>query len=93
MNEQICELNVKAVYCVRSWIPFGLLMINNNRFPQACFDVRAGSALRKKMALRKKLAVPEFMSTHPSSDKRSEHLDFLLPKVKSFVFEYCELQS
>ena len=27
------------------------------------------------------LLLPEFMSTHPDSLKRAEHLDFLLPQV------------
>ena len=38
------------------------------------------------MALKEKLdtdseQLPEWMSTHPDSNKRAEHLDFLLPQV------------
>ncbi|RUS71473.1 hypothetical protein EGW08_020759, partial [Elysia chlorotica] len=59
---------------------------------KACFDVRAGSLLWKKMSLMERvstdgdetLPLPEFMSTHPDSLKRAEHLDFLLPEAETW---------
>ncbi|XP_005099013.1 metalloendopeptidase OMA1, mitochondrial [Aplysia californica] len=57
---------------------------------KACYDVRAGSVLWQKMALNEKLTteateqLPEWMSTHPDSSKRAEHLDFLLPLAETW---------
>ncbi|GFS24984.1 metalloendopeptidase OMA1, mitochondrial [Elysia marginata] len=60
---------------------------------RACFDVRAGSLLWKKMSLQEKvmsgegdetLPLPEFFSTHPDSLKRAQHLDFLLPQAEAW---------
>ncbi|KAK3740863.1 hypothetical protein RRG08_011325 [Elysia crispata] len=59
---------------------------------KACYDVRAGSLLWKKMSHVEKanpdgsetLLLPEFMSTHPDSLKRAEHLDFLLPQAETW---------
>ncbi|GFO03230.1 metalloendopeptidase oma1, mitochondrial [Plakobranchus ocellatus] len=57
---------------------------------KACFDVRAGSLLWNKMSLHEKISsggddtLPEFMSTHPDSLQRAEHLDFLLPQAEKW---------
>lgn len=59
---------------------------------KACYDVRAGSLLWNKMYLKEKIGadgdetipLPEFMSTHPDSLKRAEHLDFLLPQAEAW---------
>jgi len=53
---------------------------------KACFDVRVGSMLWKKMDLKSKIIdgdveIPEWMSTHPDNESRAEHLDFLLPEA------------
>lgn len=46
---------------------------------QACFDVREASAFWSKMSLMAhEEANVEFLSTHPSHDRRSEHLDNLM---------------
>ena len=64
---------------------------------QACFDVRVGSMLWKKMDLKSKIIdgdveIPEWMSTHPDNESRAEHLDFLLPEVcVNSQQQYCQL--
>lgn len=46
---------------------------------KACFDVREASAFWSKMSLvQSQDENVEFLSTHPSHDKRSEHLDNLM---------------
>lgn len=46
---------------------------------KACFDVREASAFWSKMSLMAhEEANVEFLSTHPSHDRRSEHLDNLM---------------
>lgn len=55
---------------------------------QACYDVREGSVFWARMNLNETFEgqqghLPEWLSTHPSHQKRSEYIDFLLPKVVS----------
>ncbi|XP_050402092.1 metalloendopeptidase OMA1, mitochondrial [Patella vulgata] len=48
---------------------------------KACFDVREGSVFWTKMKLAEtgeQTSMPEWLSTHPLSDKRIEHLNFLM---------------
>ncbi|XP_059176688.1 metalloendopeptidase OMA1, mitochondrial-like [Physella acuta] len=55
---------------------------------KACYDVRDGTVLWKKMSFNEKLtqegSTPEWMQTHPDSLKRAEHIDFLLPKAETW---------
>ena len=53
---------------------------------QACYDVREGSVFWARMYLNESITasnenIPEWLSTHPSHQKRVELFDFLVPKV------------
>jgi predicted Zn-dependent protease len=48
---------------------------------RAGYDPRAAVTLWQKMAAASKGAPPQFLSTHPSDDKRQADIEALLPKV------------
>ena len=48
---------------------------------RACYDPKAAVSLWKKMKEFDKMAPPEFLSTHPSSESRIETLRRLLPEA------------
>ncbi|XP_076440777.1 metalloendopeptidase OMA1, mitochondrial-like [Babylonia areolata] len=53
---------------------------------KACYDVREGSVFWARMGLNDSItasdeSVPEWLSTHPSYEKRVELFDFLIPKA------------
>ncbi|ESO89687.1 hypothetical protein LOTGIDRAFT_124995, partial [Lottia gigantea] len=69
---------------------------------KSCFDVREGSVFWSKMSQVEKLEtkvtnestyVPEWLSTHPLSEKRVDHIDNLLPKVSILVCTVKPLQT
>lgn len=56
---------------------------------KACFDIRSGTVVWTKMEVRQKLAeekIPEWLSTHPVSEKRAEFFDHFIP-------EYTEMRN
>ncbi|KAL8622457.1 hypothetical protein ACOMHN_034122 [Nucella lapillus] len=51
---------------------------------RACYDVREGSVFWTRMGLNDEMSdekVPEWLSTHPSFEKRVELFEFLIPKA------------
>ncbi|XP_041064467.1 metalloendopeptidase OMA1, mitochondrial isoform X3 [Carcharodon carcharias] len=52
---------------------------------KACIDVRASSVYWQQLELMKIVSgtfqIPEWFSTHPSNDRRVEHLDKLIPEI------------
>nr|KAG5710267.1 hypothetical protein BaRGS_008983 [Batillaria attramentaria] len=57
---------------------------------KACYDVREGSVFWSRMQLMEDAtdsedSIPEWLSTHPSHQKRVELLDFLIPRWSHFV--------
>ena len=50
-------------------------------FFKACYDVRYSSVYRKRKHETEKGQLPEFLSTHQTSDKRAKYLEDLMPIV------------
>ncbi|KAK3089249.1 hypothetical protein FSP39_002084, partial [Pinctada imbricata] len=54
---------------------------------RACFDVREGAVIWARMGMKEniqglgEIKLPEWLSTHPSSEKRVELIEHLLPKM------------
>ena len=48
---------------------------------KACFDVRYSSVFWKRMNEADQVQLPEFLSTHPASEKRAKDLEDLMPIV------------
>ncbi|KAL9616044.1 MAG: hypothetical protein Q9160_009045 [Pyrenula sp. 1 TL-2023] len=50
---------------------------------ESCFDPQAAYRLWERMQQAEKLAVPQFISTHPSHHNRMEHIQALLPEAEA----------
>ncbi|KAL4236373.1 metalloendopeptidase [Mactra antiquata] len=59
---------------------------------KACYDVREGSVLWSRMSIMDDVAgelrLPQWLSTHPTHDKRVEHMNFLMTRAMSLRTEY-----
>ncbi|XP_068098184.1 metalloendopeptidase OMA1, mitochondrial-like [Hyperolius riggenbachi] len=66
---------------------------------KACADVRGSSVFWKQMDLVNTIegnpSLPEWISTHPSNERRAEHLERLIPKIclpfDTKVEDFCSL--
>jgi len=63
---------------------------------KACYDVRESSTFWRKMQvyskMKKEEEIPEFISTHPSNESRSDQLDKIIPKAME-LREACNCPS